>query len=150
MKIRLAVSDENLEEIKSFLEEKGIEIDDDAEFILMQKNKSIGHLAVRTCDTADKAYIDIEDIIYIESYGHRMEIKTMEETYYTTDPLYQLESTLDSTKYVRISKSVIIAKRKVKQIKPSFSMKFVLIMQDGRKLEVTRNYYNSFKEAFNI
>ena len=79
-----------------------------------------------------------------------MEIKTMEASYYTTDPLYQLESTLDSTKYVRISKSVIIAKRKVKQIKPSFSMKFVLIMQDGRKLEVTRSYYNSVKEAFNI
>lgn len=150
MKIRLAVSDENLKVVREFLEEKGIEIDDDAEFILMEKNKTIDHLAVKTCKTSDKAYIDIEDIIYIESYGHRMEIKTAEESYYTTDPLYQLESMLDKTKFVRISKSVIIAKRKVKQIKPSFSMKFLLIMQDGRKLEVTRSYYNSFKEAFNI
>ena len=38
MKIRLAISDENRGEIKKLLEEKGIIVDDDAEFILTYYN----------------------------------------------------------------------------------------------------------------
>lgn len=29
-------------------------------------------------------------------------------------------------------------------------MKFILTMEDGKKVDVTRSYYYSFKEAFGI
>ena len=50
----------------------------------------------------------------------------------------------------RISNSVIINRRHLKEIIPSFSMKFRLRMSDGSIVEVTRSYYSSFKEAFRI
>ena len=150
MRIRLAISDENMEEVRKFLEEKGIVIDDEAEYVLSQPDKYIGHLTVKDMMTGDKRYVSVDDIIYIESFGHQMEVTTIDGTYQGVDRLYQLVNILNPEEFTRISKSVIISKRKVKQIKPSLSMKFILIMQDGKRLEVTRSYYSSFRDAFRI
>lgn len=51
---------------------------------------------------------------------------------------------------MRISNSVVIAKDKVTSISPTFSMKFVLTMANGQKVDVTRSYYYLFKESFGI
>jgi DNA-binding LytR/AlgR family response regulator len=150
MKIRLAISDENMDEVRSFLESKGIEIDEEAEYILIQNNKSVGHISVKKVDSGDKVFISVDDILYIESYGHQIEITTKDGMYYGKDPLYQLERLLDKRKFTRVSKSSIIAKKHVRKINPSLAMKFILVMSDGNRIEVTRNYYNSFKDAFNI
>ena len=150
MKIKLAVSDESYEEVKEFLLSKGIELDDAAEFVLTQRDKYAGHLTGRNAKTAEKVHISADEIILIESYGHTVEGVTSEETYVTSDRLYQLVNALDPEKFIRVSNSVIISKRKIKQIRPSLSMKFVLTMENDRKIDVTRSYYNSFKEAFNI
>lgn len=150
LKIKLAVSDESYEEVKEFLLSKGIEIDDDADFVLTQTDKYVGHITVKNAKTAEKVHISVGEIILIESYGHTVEVVTSEETYVTSDRLYQLMSTLNPDKFIRVSNSVIIAKRKIKQIRPSLSMKFVLTMENDRKIDVTRSYYNNFKEAFNI
>ena len=143
MKIKLAVSDESYEEVKEFLLSKGIEVDDDADFVLTQTDKYVGHITVRNAKTAEKVHISVGEIILIESYGHTVEVVT-------SDRLYQLMSTLNPDKFIRVSNSVIIAKRKIKQIRPSLSMKFVLTMENDRKIDVTRSYYNNFKEVFNI
>ena len=76
MKIRLAISDENMEEVTRFLMEKGIEIDDDAEYTLIQREKNLGHISVKNPDNGDRAFISVEDILYIESYGHQIEVVT--------------------------------------------------------------------------
>lgn len=145
MRIRLAVSDDSYEEVRRILTEKGLEIDDDAEFVLTQQEQYIGHLAVRQPESGERLHIAVEDIVFIESFGH-----TENEIFNTSDRLYQLLNMLDPLKFIRVSNSVIIAKRKVKQINPSFSMKFVLVMVNGVKIDVTRSYYNSFRNAFNI
>ena len=150
MKIKLAISDESYEEVKEFLLSKGIEIDDEADFELIQRDKYAGHMTVRNTKTAEKVHISVNDVILIESYGHTVEVVTSEGTYVTSDRLYQLANILDPDKFIRVSNSVIISKRKIKQIRPSLSMKFVLTMENDRKIDVTRSYYNSFKEAFNI
>ncbi len=150
MKIQLAVSDESYEEVKNFLLSKGVEIDDEADFVLTQRDKYVGHITVRNTKTNEKLHISVSDIILIESYGHTVEVVTGEDTYTTGDRLYQLINILDPQKFIRVSNSVIIAKKMVRQIRPSVSMKFVLTMHNGRKIDVTRSYYNSFKDAFHI
>lgn len=150
MKIKLAVSDESYDAVRSFLLDKGIELDDESDFILMQRDQYIGHLPVRNPKSGDKLYIAVEDIISIESFGHTIEVHTEKMVYTTSDRLYQLITVLDPGKFTRVSNSVIISRKKVKQINPSLSMKFVLVMVDGRKIDVTRSYYNSFREAFHI
>lgn len=150
MKIRLAVGDEDYEEIASYLRAHGIEIDDDAELVLTQKDKYASHLSARDPQTGERLHISVAEIVYIESFGHTVEIHTRDAVLETTDRLYQLTALLDPGRFLRVSNSVIIAKRCVKRINPALSMKFTLIMSDGSRIDVTRSYYNIFKDAFNI
>ena len=64
--------------------------------------------------------------------------------------MYQLEAQLDPREFLRVSKSVIISRRHVKQIRPSLSMKYVLTLTDGTLVDVTRSYYSDFRRFFNI
>ncbi len=150
MKIRLLVSDEDYAAIKEALESRGIEIDDDAELTLTQRGKYASYISARDPKTGERLHLAAGEIVYIESFGHTVEIHTNDAVYETTDRLYQLVSTLDPEKFLRVSNSVIIARRRVRRINPALSMKFTLIMSDGSRVDVTRSYYNIFKDAFNI
>lgn len=149
MKIALSVSDDSLEEITKFLTENGIEIDDDAEYVLLQKDKYPGHITVRDSE-GERNVLPVSDIVTIESYGHTVELHTMEKVFTTTERLYQLEKALDPQKFLRVSNSVIIARSQIKEISPTFSMKFILKMKNGSRVDVTRSYYSKFREFFGI
>ena len=149
MKVKLLINENRIVEISSKLKELGIEIDDEAEFVLTERNKFISHLPVRD-EKGDRCNVPVEDIIYIESYSHNVDIHTMNNCFKSTEALYQIVSMLNPEEFLRISNSVIISRRHVKKIKPALSMKFVLTLSDGTLVDVTRSYYNIFKEFFNI
>lgn len=150
MKIRLAVSKERYPELRAALESHGIEIDDTAGLILSEAASFVDSLLVRDRETGEKVVVSAEDIVLIETYGHSVEVHSTKGTFRSPDRLYKIYSLLDQSKFIRISNSVIIAKNKVIKITPTFSMKFILTMISGEKVDVTRNYYYIFKEAFGI
>lgn len=150
LKIKLAISDESYEKVERILIEKGIEIDDNATFVLTECEKFISHLSVRNPLTNEKFFISTDEIVFIESFGHVVEVHTDNNIFQTTEPLYQLCYVLDRKIFIRISNSVIISRKRVSKIQPSFSQKFVLYLTDGSKVAVTRSYYHSFREFFNI
>ncbi|MGD6876457.1 LytTR family DNA-binding domain-containing protein [Bacillus infantis] len=150
MKIKLDISIGRYDEIKSALEERGIEIDDTAELVLSETNSFIETLTVREKGTNARIILTVEDIVCIESFGHAVEVQTQEALYQATDRLYRIVSLLDPSKFLRISNSVVIASNKVKRIKPTLSSKFILTMSNGKSVDVTRSYYYIFKEHFGI
>lgn len=150
MRIRLEVDENKLAIIKEKLEQAGFVItEDDEDYILLQKDLYVSHLTVRN-SVGDKVHMAVEDIIYMESYGHSIDVVSDKGRFQSSEPLKNLLTVLDSTMFVRISNSVIINRRKLKEIIPSFSMKFRLRMSNGDIVEVTRSYYNSFREYFRI
>lgn len=149
LKIMLSVSDEKYEELEKLLTDMGIEIDDDAELVLSERNTAVTHLSTKD-ENGRRVRVSTDDIVFIESYGHNVDVHTTYGTYSTSDRLYQLCGMLDQQKFLRVSNSVIIAKSHVKKIKPTLSMKFVLTMSDGTLVDVTRSYYSSFKIFFGI
>lgn len=149
MKIKLMLSEDRIAEITEKLTSLGIEIDDDAPFVLTERDKFISHIPVKD-EKGDRYNIPVEDIIYFESYSHSVEIHTLNACYKSSERLYQLYSMLDPQNFLRISNSVIISRCHVKKIKPALSMKFVLTLSDGTLVDVTRSYYNTFKEFFRI
>ena len=150
MKIKLSVSEESYEEIRQFLTEKGIELDEDADFELIQRDKFISYLSVKDPETGERLRLSTDEIVSIESFGHVVEVHTLHATYTTADRLYQLVSLLDPDRFIRVNKSVIVAKSRIKKIRTGLSMKFMLIMSNGQHIDVTRSYYNQFKEAFRL
>lgn len=150
MKVKLIVSTERYDEIKRALTERGIEIDDNADLVLSENNRLPDNLIVKDVAKNERVVLPVEDIVYIETYGHTVEVHTKEETFQATDRLYKIVNQLDPDKFLRISNSVVISKSKVKQISTTLSMKFVLTMVNGKKVDVTRSYYYIFKDSFGI
>lgn len=150
MKVRLSVQEERYDKIKSLLSQHGIEVDDEAELVLHESGVFTRRLMVKAPDANERVILSVEDILYIEACGHTVEIHTAHSVYHTYDRLYQLQAQLDPEQFLRISNSVVIAKKQVRRIAPTLSMKFILTMADGKKVDVTRSYYYSFKEAFGI
>lgn len=148
MKVRLCVSQNHFQQIQNELQALGIEIDDHADFILTEKDSFISYLNVK--DKNGKSKIPVEEILYIEAFGKEVDVHTQTGVYQTTERLYQLNAMLDPTVFLRISNSVIIAKNKIKKITPRFSMRFTLLMQDGKCVDVTRSYYQIFKDELDI
>lgn len=150
MKIKLAVSNERYDDVKKMLTDCGIEIDDNAELVLSERNRFLDTLVVKDTITGERVVLPVDEIAYIETYGHSVEVHTKDATYQAMDRLYKIFNLLDPDKFLRISNSVVIATEKVKRITPTLSMKFILTMSDGKNVDVTRSYYYIFKERFDI
>lgn len=150
MKIRLNVSDECYAELEKKLLDAGFVVDDEAELIITEKERFSSFIAVKN-QKGEKVRLKTDEIIFIESFRHDVVVHGTDGiSYYAFDRLYQLTATLDNTKFLRVSNCAIISKAHVKKIKPSISMKFILTMSDGSLVDVTRSYYNSFREFFRI
>ena len=154
MKIKLSVSEERYEEVASELTSAGIELDEEADLLLTEREKHLRYLqarpAGRETDPSEKEHIPAGNIISIEAFGHNLEIRTTSGLYRQNDRLYRLQELLDPACFFRISNSTIINRRHIKKISPTFSMKFTLTMSDGSRADVTRSYYNSFKQFLGI
>ena len=150
MKVKLVISKEKYDDVKQALGGCGIEIDDDAEFVLCENSRYIDILTVKEPSTNRRVLLSIDDVVSIESFGHTVEVYTQNDTYIATERLYKIIGLLDPDCFLRVSNSAIVAKNKVKQITPKLSMKFILTMTNGRNVDVTRSYYYIFKEYFGI
>ena len=149
MKIRISVSEEKRRDVTDFMHAHGIETGEDADFILTESDRFPAFLSVRN-DKKEHVELSISKVCYIEAYGKDIEIHTDEGVFLSQERMYQLEELLDPQSFLRISKSVIVAKRHIRKIRPSLSMKFILTLSDGTIVDVTRSYYSDFKRSFNI
>ena len=148
MRMMLSVSEQRYDEVYSELTELGVEIDDDADLCLTERELKQGFLTVRN-DKGERSNIRTEDIVFIESFGNEMLVHSNGECYKTYERLYKLELLLEG-QFLRISNCALINKKCVKNIRPALSRKFVLTLSDGTLIDVTRSYYNSFRSAFGI
>ncbi len=150
MKIRLDIDEEHYEQAERMLRLAGFTIDEDAEFVLIQKSRTAAYITAKN-ETGERLRVSTEEIVFIESFGHDVVIHTPAgETLHAFERLYQLSAMLDPDKFLRVSNCAIIAKSHVRKIKPSLSMKFILTMSDGSLVDVTRSYYSAFREFFRI
>jgi len=149
MKVRLSVSEQIYEQTKKELLEHGIEIDDGSELELIERQGQTEYLNVKN-EVGDRLKIRVDEIVFIESFGRNMDVHTEKEVYRASERMYILEKELAGRGFIRVSNSCIVARKKIKRIKPSLTMKYVLEMTDNSLVDVTRGYYYSFKEKLGV
>ena len=86
----------------------------------------------------------------IESFGHEVLVHAHSGQYRTTERLRRLEVMLEPSQFIRISNSVMIAKREIRHIRAMLSSKYIVTMSDGSQADVTRTYYAAFREALRL
>lgn len=150
LKIRLNINDEDYEIIEKELHKHGIETDDAADLVLSKVNGFAEKLIVKDKATNERVILSCDDIVLLESYGHLIDVRTKDNVYYVNERLYRIFEQLDKMKFLRISNSVIVSKNQIMKITPTLSMKFILTLSDNSRVDVTRTYYQSFKETIGI
>ncbi len=148
LNVKLSVSEERYAELEQFLVTHGFTISDEAEFILQERQKGAAFLNARRGDEVCR--IRAEEIVFIESFGKSVILHTADGEYSLSERLKELETMLDSEKFMRISNSVIIAKNSVTKIKPTLGAKFILTLKNSASVDVTRSYYYKFREVYGI
>ncbi|HEX8367391.1 MAG TPA: LytTR family DNA-binding domain-containing protein [Pyrinomonadaceae bacterium] len=82
-----------------------------------------------------------EEIDWINSAGHYLEIHAGSETHLIRERLSQIEQRLDPETFVRVHRSIIVNLDRIKSLHPLFNGDHLIILQNGRELNLSRTYH---------
>lgn len=102
-------------------------------------------LPIKTDDKV--AVIKTADIDTIESAGNYVSINAGKESYILRETLNALETQLDPETFLRVSRSAIINLDRVKEIQPMFKGEHIIVLQNGKRLAMTRGLFREVEQA---
>ncbi|HEX8249410.1 MAG TPA: LytTR family DNA-binding domain-containing protein [Pyrinomonadaceae bacterium] len=82
-----------------------------------------------------------EEIDWINSAGHYLEIHAGRETHLIRERLSQIEQRLDPEIFVRVHRSIIVNLDRIKSLHPLFNGDHLIILQNGQELHLSRTYH---------
>jgi two-component system LytT family response regulator len=85
-------------------------------------------------------FLDLEEIDYIEAAGNYLCVHAGQKEYLTRETMASCETKLLSSDFVRIHRSVIINRGRVRELKPWFTGEYVVILNNGKELTLSRGY----------
>ena len=91
-------------------------------------------------------FVAVSDIEWIEAYGNYVRLHVGTKTHLLRATMAHVESSLDPTQFGRIHRSSIVNLLAVREIQPWFSGEHIVILKDGTKLKLSRNYRDRFQE----
>lgn len=91
-----------------------------------------------------------DEIDWIASAGHYLELHIGNETHLIREKLSQLETRLDPKYFMRIHRSTIVNLDRIKSLHPLFNGDQLIILKDGRELNLSRTYYEKLMAHLTI
>ena len=85
-------------------------------------------------------FLDLGDIDYIEAAGNYLSVHAGQKEYLIRETMANCETKLQASDFVRIHRSVIINRSRVKELKPWFTGEYVVILSNGKELTLSRGY----------
>jgi two-component system LytT family response regulator len=85
-------------------------------------------------------FLDLDEIDYIEAAGNYLCVHAGQKEFLTRETMASCEQKLQSSEFVRIHRSVIINRRRVKELKPWFTGEYVVVLSTGKELTLSRGY----------
>ncbi len=85
-------------------------------------------------------FVSVGDIMYISSEEKYIRLHVGEGSYLLRESMVKMEGRLDPSVFVRIHRSYIVNIEFIKEIQPWTHGDYVVIMQDGNKLNLSRRF----------
>jgi len=95
-------------------------------------------------------YIDLIQIIYIESIDKRTFIYTVSDVFESTFKLSELEEKLTKLDFLRASKNCLFNIRHLNSLKTDLEQRLILTMEKDIKIIVSRQYSGAVKEKLEV
>ena len=93
----------------------------------------------------EQYFIDIANIIYIESTDKRTFLYTPTNVYESPYKLYELEEKLAGQNFLRASKNCLFNLNHIQALKSDLEQRLLLTMEGGIKIIVSRQYSSAVK-----
>jgi two-component system LytT family response regulator len=87
-------------------------------------------------------FVLTEEIDWISAAGHYLELHIGNETHLIREKLSVIETKLDPRIFARIHRSTIVNLDRIKSLHPIFNGDQLVILKNGRELNLRRNYYD--------
>jgi two-component system, LytTR family, response regulator len=129
---------ELLTEIKGNLRKSSKEIETEPQFLKRVPVKS----------ASGTTFVPTEEIDWIAASGHYLELHTGNKTHLIREKLSVMEGKLDPQVFMRIHRSTIVNLERIKSLHPMFNGDQLVILKNGRELNLSRNYYDKLKLRF--
>ncbi len=91
-----------------------------------------------------------KDIYYFEAVDNKVFAYLEKDVCECRHKLYELEQRFAETDFFRATKSTIINLAKVRSFSPAFNGRFELLMKNGEKLIVSRQYVPDLKDKLGL
>jgi two-component system LytT family response regulator len=91
-----------------------------------------------------------EEIDWIASAGHYLELHSGSETHLIREKLSQIEARLDPQFFMRIHRSTIVNLDRIKSLHPLFNGDHLVILKNGRELNLSRTYHEMLMRRLKI
>jgi two-component system LytT family response regulator len=84
--------------------------------------------------------VQIDDIVWIEADGDYNQLHTYGGTYLCSSSMNVLEGKLDSSRFIRVHRSYIIAVNSIEHLKGDGEGGFIAMLKDKSKVKISRTY----------
>lgn len=85
-------------------------------------------------------FVDVDSIDYLEAAGNYVLLHVGDQEYRTRETMNTLEERLSTSEFVRIHRSAIVNRKRIKELRPWFTGEYAVIMTTGKELTLTRSY----------
>ena len=93
------------------------------------------------------SFVEVAAIDWIEADGDYVRLHTGKYSHLMRGTLSSLEAQLDPAIFVRIHRSTIVRLARVRELQPYFHGEYVVFLQDGTKLKLSRSYRERLQSA---
>lgn len=99
------------------------------------------------CKKDDQFFqLNPQDIYYIDALGHQVFVYTKKEVYTINQKLYQLETLLTQTPFLRVNKSTIVNTKKISKFKSFINGRMEARLDNDDRIMISRLYVPKLKE----
>lgn len=93
----------------------------------------------------ERHLLDVKDILYIDTVDKKTFIYTDNAFYESALKLYELENALRELDFLRAGRSSILNFRRIKSVRPELGRRWLVTMDNGEQLYVSRQYGGDLK-----
>jgi two-component system LytT family response regulator len=82
--------------------------------------------------------LKVDEIDFIEAEGNYAKLHVGRKAHLLREKMHDLEGQLDPDKFVRIHRSIIVNLERIKELQPHFNGDYIVVLEDGRQLRLSR------------
>ena len=94
--------------------------------------------------------LKVDEIDFIEADGNYAKLHVGKKAHLLREKMNDLEGQLDPARFVRIHRSVIVNLDRIKEMHPHFNGDYIVLLEDGRQLRLSRTRREQLEERLSI